>query len=88
MFHCSHRFFGPLLIREGCRIVQMPVTHRPRTRGKSNYHFGNRSIRVVVDLLGVAWLMRRPARYQIAEPAGPLVGPTTRRSSVGQEVGS
>jgi dolichol-phosphate mannosyltransferase len=87
MFHGSHRFFGPLLIREGCRIVQMPVTHRPRTRGKSNYHFGNRSIRVVVDLLGVAWLMRRPACYQLAEPAKGIGGPATNsRSSVGREV--
>lgn len=72
MFHGAHRFFGPLLIREGCRIVQMPVTHRPRTRGKSNYHFGNRSVRVVVDLLGVAWLLRRPARYQVDESASIL----------------
>lgn len=86
MFHGSHRFFGPLLIREGCRIVQMPVTHRPRTRGKSNYHFGNRSIRVVVDLLGVAWLMRRPTRYQVAEVANSFGGPTPRRADVAQEV--
>ncbi len=65
-FAGGHRFFGPLLLREGARIVQVPVTHRPRVRGKSHYHFGNRSIRVVVDLLGVAWLLRRPVRYEVA----------------------
>jgi dolichol-phosphate mannosyltransferase len=64
-FHGVHRFFGPLLLREGCRVVQVPVGHRPRTRGKSHYHFGNRSIRVVEDLLGVAWLLRRPVRYRV-----------------------
>ncbi len=64
-FHGAHRFLGPLLIREGCRIVQVPVGHRPRVRGKSHYHFGNRSLRVVVDLLGVAWLLRRPVRYEV-----------------------
>ncbi len=64
-FAGGHRFFGPLLLREGARIVQIPVTHRPRAQGKSHYHFGNRSVRVVVDLLGVAWLLRR---------AGPLRG--------------
>lgn len=65
MFHGAHRFYGPLLIREGCRIVQIPVGHRPRPHGASHYNIWNRSIKVVVDLLGVAWLMRRPVRYQI-----------------------
>jgi dolichol-phosphate mannosyltransferase len=66
MFKGSHRFFGPLLLREGCRIVQVPVTHRPRKHGKSHYNLWNRSLRVVVDLMGVAWLIRRPVRYEIA----------------------
>ena len=91
MFHGSHRFFGPLLIREGCQIVQMPVTHRPRVRGKSNYHFGNRSVRVVVDLLGVAWLLRRPIRFQVAESSPNQAfwlgrGPTARPATDWQTV--
>jgi glycosyltransferase involved in cell wall biosynthesis len=65
IFNGVHRFFGPLLLREGCSIIQVPVDHRPRPHGSSHYHFWNRSIKVVVDLLGVAWLMRRPARYEI-----------------------
>ncbi len=70
MFRGSHRFLGPLLLREGCRIVQLPVQHRFRPHGKSHYNFWNRSLQVVVDLLGVAWLMRRPVMYQII--AGPV----------------
>lgn len=70
-FRGAHRFFGPLLEREGCRIVQVPVRHRPRPHGTSHYHFWNRSINVIVDLVGVAWLMRRPSRYVIAEAAAP-----------------
>jgi glycosyltransferase involved in cell wall biosynthesis len=66
MFHGAHRFYGPLLIREGCRIVQRPVNHRSRPHGASHYNLRNRSIKVVVDLLGVAWLMRRPVRYELA----------------------
>ncbi len=85
MFRGAHRFFGPLLLREGCRIVQMPVSHRPRTRGKSHYHFGNRSIRVVVDLLGVAWLLRRPIRFEVAS-TGVLDGPSRIRSADVREV--
>jgi dolichol-phosphate mannosyltransferase len=67
MFHGGHRFFGPLLLREGCRIRQEPVGHRPRPHGRSHYSLRNRSIRVIVDLFGVAWLMRRPVRFEVAE---------------------
>jgi hypothetical protein len=65
-FRGVHRFFGPLLVREGCRLVQVPVHHRPRPHGRSHYNLWNRSLQVVVDLLGVAWLLRRPLRYQVA----------------------
>lgn len=71
MFHGVHRFLGPLLLREGCRVVQLPVNHRVRGHGQSHYNFWNRSLKVVVDLFGVAWLMRRPVRYQIADPVTP-----------------
>ena len=64
-FRGVHRFFGPLLLREGCRLVQVPVRHRPRPHGRSHYNLWNRSLQVVVDLLGVAWLMRRPLRYRV-----------------------
>jgi glycosyltransferase involved in cell wall biosynthesis len=66
MFRGCHRFFGPLLLREGCSIVQVPVAHRPRPHGTSHYTLWNRSFRVVVDLFGVAWLMRREVRYEVA----------------------
>ena len=65
-FAGSHRFFGPLLLREGARIIQRPVAHRPRLNGQSHYGFSNRSVRVVVDLIGVAWLLRRPVRYEVS----------------------
>jgi dolichol-phosphate mannosyltransferase len=64
LFHGVHRFFGPLFLREGCRVVQVPVNHRPRPHGQSHYNLRNRSLRVIVDLVGVAWLMRRPVLYE------------------------
>jgi glycosyltransferase involved in cell wall biosynthesis len=89
MFRGSHRFFGPLLLREGCRIVQLPVNHRPRPHGRSHYNLGNRSIRVVVDLFGVAWLMRRSVRYEVvstgAEAPHLAAGTSSARPGVGQE---
>ncbi|MDX2036790.1 MAG: glycosyltransferase [Isosphaeraceae bacterium] len=71
-FRGFHRFLGPLLLREGCRVVQAPVAHRRRAHGVSHYGFWNRSYQVVFDLLGVAWLMRRGVRYQTAASSNPL----------------
>jgi dolichol-phosphate mannosyltransferase len=65
MFDGVHRFLGPLLLREGCRLVQVPVRHRARPHGRSHYNLWNRSLQVVVDLVGVTWLLRRPVRYQV-----------------------
>ena len=48
-----HRFMGPLLLREGCKLIQVPVKHRPRVSGRSHYNIWNRSLCVIVDLLGV-----------------------------------
>jgi len=65
LFQGVHRFFGPLFLREGCRVIQVPVNHRPRAYGHSHYNFWNRSLRVIVDLIGVAWLLHRPVLYQL-----------------------
>jgi glycosyltransferase involved in cell wall biosynthesis len=66
-FHGAHRFFGSLLLREGCRVIQVPVRHRRRLHGRSHYSLWNRSLRVCIDLLGVAWLMRRPVLYEVVQ---------------------
>lgn len=67
LFKGAHRFLGPLFLSAGCRLIQVPVNHRPRPHGHSHYNLWNRSLRVVFDLFGVAWLMRRPVRYQVLE---------------------
>ena len=69
-FDGMHRFIGPLLIREGRRVVQAPVGHRPRINGKTHYNIWNRSIHVIVDLFGVWWLGRRAFK----QATGRLVG--------------
>ena len=70
-FDGVHRFLGPLLVREGCRLVQVPVYDRPRPHGRSHYNLWNRSFQVVLDLFGVAWLMRRSVRCQVCQPCDP-----------------
>jgi glycosyltransferase involved in cell wall biosynthesis len=64
-FHGMHRFVGPLLLREGYKLVQVPVKHRHRASGRSHYNLWNRSLSVLIDLLGVVWLMRRPVQFRV-----------------------
>jgi len=52
-----HRFIPALAADAGARIVEEPVLHHPRTRGKSKYGI-DRALRVVLDLLWVKFMMR------------------------------
>lgn len=61
-FDHMHRFLPALVIRRGGRVVSVPVTHRPRERGQSNYGTLDRLVVGVVDLFGVMWLQRRAKR--------------------------
>jgi dolichol-phosphate mannosyltransferase len=56
--HC-HRFLPALVRRAGGRTVSVPVNHRPRARGRSNYGMLDRLFVGIADLAGVMWLMRR-----------------------------
>lgn len=61
-FDHMHRFTPALMIREGGRVFSVPVNHRPRLKGRSNYGLHNRLWVGIVDLFGVRWLMRRSRR--------------------------
>ena len=56
-----HRFIPALAGLVGARVTEIPVNHRPRTRGRSKYGL-TRSVRVVLDLLTVRFLLRYIAR--------------------------
>jgi lauroyl/myristoyl acyltransferase len=58
-FDHMHRFLPALVLREGYRVVSVPVRHRPRLHGAAHYGVWNRAWVGIVDLVGVAWLMRR-----------------------------
>jgi dolichol-phosphate mannosyltransferase len=58
-FDHMHRFLPALIKRRGGLIVSVPVSHRPRTHGHSNYGTIDRLLVGIVDLFGVAWLQRR-----------------------------
>ncbi len=67
LFRGGHRFLPVLLAMEGARVVERPVRHRPRRHGQSRYGIWMRLRVVWADLLGVAWLARRVARYEVKE---------------------
>jgi glycosyltransferase involved in cell wall biosynthesis len=66
-FDHMHRFLPALVLREGGKVVSVPVNHRPRERGQSNYGVLDRLWVGIVDLLGVMWLMRRAKNPIILE---------------------
>ena len=66
-FDHMHRYLPALFIRAGGHVVSVPVGHRPRTRGSSNYGTLDRLAVGIFDLMGVAWLQRRWKR-PVVEP--------------------
>jgi glycosyltransferase involved in cell wall biosynthesis len=52
-----HRFIPALAAEVGAKIVEVPVRHHARTRGKSKYGI-DRTVRVMLDLMWVRFLMR------------------------------
>ncbi len=59
-FNHLHRFMPALFKRAGAEVINVPVGHRPRTRGTSKYGNWGRLKVGIIDLFGVAWLIRRP----------------------------
>lgn len=66
-FDHMHRFLPALVNRRGGRVVSVPVNHRPRERGQSNYGTLDRLMVGIVDLFGVMWLQRRAKRPLVSE---------------------
>lgn len=81
-FDHMHRFLPALFMRAGARVVNVPVNHRPRTRGQSKYGVGNRLWVGIADLIGMVWLRRRPlqplGRETVGEAFGPQAEPARR----------
>lgn len=63
-FNHMHRFLPALYRRAGGRVENVPVGHRPRQHGKSKYGVNNRLWVGLVDLVGVAWLIKRPCTIE------------------------
>lgn len=58
-FNGLHRFLPAIFKQAGLRVAELPVNHRPRTRGQSKYSNWERALRGAYDLIGVSWLLKR-----------------------------
>ena len=71
-----HRFLPTLLRQDGARIKEVPVRHRPRTRGQSKYGISNRLWHALADLFAVRWMLKRWVDRRVVEEVTPRrVGP-------------
>ena len=66
-FDHMHRYLPALFIRGGGRVESVPVHHRPRLRGRSNYGTLDRLWVGLFDLVGVYWLQRRGTRPELVD---------------------
>jgi dolichol-phosphate mannosyltransferase len=66
-FDHMHRFLPALAKRAGYAVMSVPVSHRPRIHAKPHYGTWDRAWVGLVDLIGVAWLMRRSRPLQVEE---------------------
>lgn len=66
-FNHIHRYLPALVRREGGETVSIPVSHRPRTQGRSKYGVFDRAWVGIWDLCGVMWLRRRAATPTVTE---------------------
>jgi glycosyltransferase involved in cell wall biosynthesis len=65
LYRGMHRFLPTLLRMEGARVIEVPVNHRPRRRGRSKYGIANRLRVALGDLLAVRWMQRRRLDYRL-----------------------
>jgi len=67
LYKGMHRFMPTLVRMEGFRVIEIPISHRPRKFGVSKYNTWNRRWRAFFDLLAVRWMKNRHIRYEIEE---------------------
>jgi glycosyltransferase involved in cell wall biosynthesis len=70
LYRGFHRFIPTLLRMRGYRVIEVPVSHRPRRFGRSKYGIRNRAIAAFGDLLAVRWMKSRALHYEVAEDLG------------------
>lgn len=63
LHHGMHRFLPTLLKMRGYRVIQVPVSHRPRLRGKTKYGTWGRLVKGLADVWAVRWMKKNRINY-------------------------
>lgn len=63
-----YSFMPAMAVAAGFRVAQTPVTHRPRTAGKSNYGLRAFCWYPLVDMIGMLWYRKRCIRQHPPRP--------------------
>lgn len=64
-FKGMHRFIPALILMQGGKLKEIPVSHFPRKTGKSKFNLWNRLLSPFIDTLAVRWMMKRKISYKI-----------------------
>ena len=65
LYNGMHRFLPTLCKLEGARVIEVPVSHRPRVSGQTHYGIGNRAFSAFKDACAVRWMKQRKLAYKI-----------------------
>jgi glycosyltransferase involved in cell wall biosynthesis len=68
LYRGMHRFLPTLLRMEGARVIELPVSHRPRLRGHSKYGIANRLFVGLADVFAVRWMQSRRLDWRLRDP--------------------
>jgi dolichol-phosphate mannosyltransferase len=66
-FHGMHRFMPVYAKMLGARVVEMPVNHRERATGISNYGLWDRAMVGLADLRTMRWMQKRYRSWKVEE---------------------
>ena len=75
LYRGLHRFLPTLLRLEGARVIEVPVSHRPRQFGRSKVRSLARALPGLLDCLAVRWMKNRAHHYRVS---GEEADPDTR----------
>jgi hypothetical protein len=78
LYRGLHRFLPTLFKMHGFRVVQVPVHHRPRLRGKTKYGTWGRMMKGLSDVYAVRWMMKNRLEF---EPVMEVLEPPAARES-------
>lgn len=66
-FTGMHRFIPALILLQGGKVKQIPISHYPRYAGTSKYHLLNRLVGPFFDTLAFRWIRSRYISYKVAD---------------------